>query len=134
MLKPLLAFLLLAAALPAQSVLPAVLFAARSTEGEASVELVDASGASFKDAFRITTAAPGRALRDASLTWTNAAAVQINDRLTLTFWVRKIAPEDVYNIRATVSLEDSNGTALLDTVFPVSLNTWAKYSFPISSA
>lgn len=98
------------------------------------MELVASPGPGFTDAFRITTPQPGRIISDASLSWTNAAAVHGGDRLALTFWVRKVAPDDLYNLRGTVGLESTAGEPLLDTVFPCNLGSWAKYSFPISAA
>jgi hypothetical protein len=60
-------------------------------------------------------------MSDAALYWTNAVPVHGGDRLTLTFWVRKVMPDDLYNLRAAVSLESDTGEPLLDTVFPCNL-------------
>ena len=122
-----------ATALHAQSILPADLLASVASDGPSSVAVVPAAGSGFKEALRITTAAPGLDITAASLTWTNTIAVQSSDRLQLTFWVRKVAPDDIYNVRATVSLEsDTVEMPLLRTVFPCNLGIWAKYSFPVS--
>src|SRR5947209_1187873 len=96
---------LVSAALPAQSILPGDLVRPLARVGEADVELVASPGPGFTEAFRIATLRPGRAMSDAALYWTNAAPVNAGDRLMLTFWVRKVAPNDLYNLRATVSLE-----------------------------
>ncbi len=125
---------LCAASLPAQSVLPADLVGAAAVFGVASVDVVSSPGPGFTDAFRITTHRPGRTLSLASLRWTNSTAIKAADRLTLTFWVRKVAPDDIYNLRGTVSLESDDADPLLDTVFPCSLSTWTKYSFPVTAA
>ena len=101
-----------------------------ASEG-AAVQLVPAVGPGFTQAFRVTALQPGRTLADATLFWTNASPVGAGDRLTLTFWVRKVAPADLYNLRATVSLETDGGAPWLETVFPCNLSTWAKYSFPV---
>src|SRR5258708_6496391 len=113
--------------------LPGDLAGSLASVGEAGVGLVAAPGPGFSEAFRIATPQPGRAMSDAALYWTNAAPVYGGDRLTLTFWVRKVAPDDLYNLRATVSLESDAAEPLLDTVFPCNLSTWAKYSFPVSA-
>ncbi len=122
--------LLLAAALPAQSLLPNDLPASMVSEG-AGVQSVSAAGPGFTQALRVTTSQPGRVLADATLSWTNAVPLGAGDRLTLTFWVRKVAPADLYNLRATVSLETDGAAPWLETVFPCNLSTWAKYSFPV---
>src|SRR5713226_8683786 len=127
------ALALFSAALPAQSILPGDLVSSLASVGEAGVELVASPGPGFTEAFRIATPQPGRAMSDAALYWANAATVHGGDRLTLTFWVRKVAPDDLYNLRATVSLESDAGAPLLDTDFPCNLSTWAKYSFPVSA-
>src|SRR5258707_10765276 len=112
------ALVLFTVTLRAQSILPGDLASSLATVGEAGVELVASPGPGFTEAFRIARPQPGRAMSDAALYWTNAAPVQSGDRLTLTFWVRKVAPDDLYNLRATVSLESDTGPPLLDTVFP----------------
>src|SRR5260370_19254022 len=124
---------LISAVLPAQSMLPGDLVSSLASVGEGGVELVASPGPGFSEAFRIATPQAGRAMSDATLYWTNAAPVHGGDRLTLTFWARKVAPDDLYNLRATVGLEFDAGEPLLDTVFPCNLSTWTKYSFPVSS-
>lgn len=119
------------ASLQAQSVLPPDLIGAANVFGVASVDTVSSPGPGFTNAFRITTHRPGRTLSLATLSWSNASPVASGDRLTLTFWVRKIAPDDIYNLRGAVSLESEGADPLFDTVFPCSLATWTKYSFPV---
>ncbi len=126
--------LLSASALSAQAVLPSDLTGTLTAFGAATVDVVSSPGPGFTDAFRIHTHRPGRTLSLASLTWANSSRITSGDRLTLTFWVRKVAPDDLYNVRATVSLESDEGEPLLDTVFPCNLGTWAKYSFPVTAS
>ena len=124
---------LFAAALQAQSLLPADALMPFATVGGIVTEEVAATGPGFSKAVRISTPQPGRSLDDGAFAWTNTAQIGTGDRLTLTFWVRKVAPDDLYNIRASVSLESDTGDPLLSTVFPCNLNTWAKYSFPVTA-
>jgi len=126
--------LLSASALSAQAVLPSDLTGTLTAFGAATVDVVSSPGPGFTDAFRIHTHRPGRTLSLATLTWANSTRIITGDRLTLTFWVRKVAPDDLYNVRATVSLESDEGEPLLDTVFPCNLGTWAKYSFPVTAS
>src|SRR5262245_39098110 len=67
------ALALLAATLPAQSLLPADLANALTSVGEAGVEFIASPGPGFTGAFRIATLQPGRTMSDAALYWTNAA-------------------------------------------------------------
>ena len=124
---------LIAVALQAQSLLPADAVMPFATVGSIVTEEVAATGPGFGKALRISTPQPGRSLDDGAFAWTNTALIGTGDRLTLTFWVRKVAPDDFYNIRASVSLESDTGDPLLSTVFPCNLNTWAKYSFPVTA-
>jgi GH35 family endo-1,4-beta-xylanase len=124
---------LIAAALRAQSLL-----GGSETSGPARIETVAVStgvpGAGFTEAWRIETPEPGRSRSDSQAWWSSAAPVEANARLRVSFWVRKIAPEDRFNIRATLRLEDAGGAALLDTVFPVNTTIWTFYAFDLIAA
>lgn len=139
-------FTLLSAVLRAQSLLPANLAASLRVTGAATVVQVPSAGPGFTNAFQIATPLPGRRSEDASLSWASAAGVNSGDLLTLTFWVRKTAPNDLYNLRAAVRLvaerpvgvhearpspKSDDQETLLDTVFPCNLSLWSKYSFPV---
>ncbi len=120
-------------AVDAQSLLPVDVASSFALSGESAADLVSAQGPGFNSAIRFSTLLPGRAIADSSASWSNTATVHGGDRLTLTLWVRKVAPEDFYNVRATVAVESDGGDSLLDTVFPCNLGTWAKYSFPLAA-
>jgi GH35 family endo-1,4-beta-xylanase len=117
-----------------QSLLPDSAFEARQTNGSANTEIVSVDGQVFTQALRIETAQPGGKRGDASAFWTNTAPIATNERLRISFWVRKTAPADRFNIRATLRLEEANTPPILDTVFPINTDTWTFYAFDLTAS
>ncbi len=124
-------------ALPAfaqTSLLPADLYSTNGAVGAgATAEPITISGQSFTQGYRLTVPGTSSSLSDAQLGWANVQAVNANDNLQLTFWVRKIAPLDHHNIRGAVSFETANAK-LLNTSFPCDSNVWTKYVIPFKAA
>lgn len=121
-------FLCAAAAL-GQNLLSEPFLSQFTAAGVARIETVAVNGRSFPAALRLETPQPGRSLDDATIEWQNSQSIGRGDRLLITFWTRKTAPADRFNLRARVSVESAPGSPLLDTVFPVNSNVWTRYAF-----
>ncbi len=102
----------------------------------AKAEPITVSGQSFAQGYRVTVGGTAANLNDAGLFFRTAQAVVQGDNLQLTFWVRKVAPQDGNNIRGFVGFEkaDATGTLSLYTTFPCDGATWTKYSIPFKAA
>ncbi len=94
------------------------------------------SGQSFSQAYRVTVNGTSANGYDAGLWFRTARAVEQDDNLQITFWVRKVAPIDGNNIRGFVGFEkaDAPFTKSLYTTFPCDSDTWTKYSIPFKAA
>ncbi len=99
--------------------------------GVAKTAVVAVSGQRFREALRIETERPGGKVADAQLGWRNEAAAEEGARLRLSFWVRKLAPEDRFNVRGRVRVEETGGDVLLETVYPVNTPVWTFYAFDL---
>jgi GH35 family endo-1,4-beta-xylanase len=96
--------------------------------GRGATEIVSVSGRSFTQALRIDTPEAGFQLGDGETRWRNEAPVASGEKMRIRFWIRKTAPQDRFNIRASLRLTDDRGE-LLDTVFPVNTGVWTIYAF-----
>ena len=123
----------LAAAAFSQSLLPENPLDARQNSGAAKTEIISVDGQSFTQALRIETTQPGGKRADASASWANTSPIAVSERLRISFWVRKTAPADRFNIRATLRIEEANSTPILDTVFPINTPVWTFYAFDLTA-
>ena len=88
------------------SILPANVYSISGNVGAgATAEPINISGQSFTQGYRLTVPSTTSSISDAQISWANSQAVNANDNLQLTFWVRKVAPLDEHNIRGYVSFE-----------------------------
>ncbi len=95
------------------------------------------SGQPFTQGLRVTVNGTSAKLNNAGLSWATTRAVSANDNLTLTFWVRKLAPLDNSNIRGLVTFGAAAGAltaatteASLATPFPCDGEVWMRYTIP----
>ena len=119
------------------SILPANVYSISGNVGAgATAEPINISGQSFTQGYRLTVPSTTSSISDAQISWANSQAVNANDNLQLTFWVRKVAPLDEHNIRGYVSFEQvaTPNKKSLFTSFPCDSNTWTKYIIPFKSA
>ena len=100
-------------------------------------EPIAVNGQPFTQGFRITVNGTSAKLSNAGLSWATTRAVRANDNLTLTFWVRKLAPLDNSNIRGLVTFGATGGAltaevteASLATPFPCDGEVWMRYTIP----
>jgi endo-1,4-beta-xylanase len=124
---------LLAGAAFSQSLLPDNPLEARQNNGHATSEIVAVDGQSFTQALRFDTTQPGGKRDSASSSWSNATPISTGEKLRLSFWVRKTAPADRFNIRATLRLQEADTSPILDTVFPINSSTWTFYAFEVNA-
>lgn len=96
----------------------------------ATATLINVSGQSFTQAYRLTVNGTSANLGDAALQWPTARGINAGDNLTLTFWVRKIAPLDGHNIRGLVVFSKEGEKAVLATPFPCDSEIWTRYTIP----
>jgi hypothetical protein len=116
------------------SLLPTDLYSINGQIGAgATAEPITLSGQAFTQGYRLTVPNTASLISEAQISWATTQAVNANDNLQLTFWVRKIAPLDNNNIRGFVSL-GTTATKLLYTSFPCDSEVWAKYVIPFKAA
>jgi len=106
---------------------------ARQNNGPANTEIVAVDGELFTQSLRIETTQPGGKRSDASASWTNTTAIAASERIRVSFSVRKTAPADRFNIRATLRLEEAGTAPILDTVFPINTPIWTFYAFDLTA-
>jgi endo-1,4-beta-xylanase len=94
---------------------------------------IGVNGQTFTQAYRLTTNSTSAKLSDAALQWTTVRAINAGDNLTLTFWVRKVAPLDGHNIRGQVSFGKADEKPALAAVFPCDGDMWTRYSIPFKA-
>jgi endo-1,4-beta-xylanase len=100
---------------------------------KATAAPINITGQSFTQGYRLTANTTSAKLGDAALQWPNAQAIKAGDNLTLTFWVRKIAPLDGHNIRGRVVFGKAEAEPSLATQFPCDSDIWTKYSIPFKA-
>ena len=91
------------------------------------------SGQSFTQAYRLTVSGTSAKLSDAALQWPTVRGVNAGDNLTLSFWVRKVAPLDGHNIRGQVVFGREGEKAVLATPFPCDSEVWTRYTIPFKA-
>ncbi len=116
-----------------QSLMPVAYLTEIRSTGPATVKRVGVGLRPFSEALSIDTQQPGLTMDDSRLEWANTQPINKLDRLRLTFWTRKTAPQDGFNLRANVSLESIYRLPLLDTVFPVKTDIWTSYGFDVTA-
>jgi GH35 family endo-1,4-beta-xylanase len=116
------------------SVLPGDLYTLSGNVGAgATAEPLSISGQAFTQGYRLTVPSTAASIGEAQISWATTQAVNANDHLQLTFWVRKLAPLDHHNLRGFVSFATAT-TKLLYTTFPCDSNVWTKYVIPFPAA
>jgi GH35 family endo-1,4-beta-xylanase len=129
-----------------ESVLPDDLFAqvVATNSGERTIhrylrwqaQPVPVNGPTFTQGLRVTVNGTSARLSDAGLGWLTTRAVRANDNLTLTFWVRKLAPHDNHNLRARVifgGVHEAEAEMSLATPIPCDDVTWMRYTIPFQA-
>jgi GH35 family endo-1,4-beta-xylanase len=128
------AFSLSAAAQTPTNVLPERLY---DYEGNVSLHAtatpINVSGQSFAQGYRLSVKGTSARLGDAALQWPTAQPINAGDNLTLSFWVRKVAPLDGHNIRGLAVFGQSGASPALATPFPCDSEGWTKYSIPFKA-
>jgi hypothetical protein len=94
---------------------------------------ISISGQPFTQGYRLTVNGTSVRLSDAVLHWPTARAVNTGDNLTLTFWVRKLAPLDGHNIRGLVVFGKDGEKPALATPFPCDSEVWTRYTIPFKA-
>ena len=99
----------------------------------ASAAPIGVSGQAFNQAYRLTVNGTSAQLSDAALQWATVRAIAAGDNLTLSFWVRKVAPLDGHNIRGLVVFGAANSKPALATPFPCDSEVWTRYTIPFKA-
>lgn len=99
----------------------------------ATAAIISVNGQPFNQAYRLTINSTAAKLGDAALQWATVRAVNAGDNLTLTFWVRKVAPLDGHNIRGLVLFGATNEKLALAVPFPCDSDIWTRYSIPFKA-
>ncbi|MBI1766182.1 MAG: endo-1,4-beta-xylanase [Acidobacteria bacterium] len=95
---------------------------------------ISVNGQAFTQAYRLTINSTSAKLSDAALQWATVRAVNTGDNLTLTFWVRKVAPLDGHNLRGLVLFGKADEKPALAAPFPCDSDVWMRYSIPFKAA
>ena len=100
-------------------------------------EPIAVNGQPFAQGFRVGVNGTSDKLSNAGLSWATTRSLRANDNLTLTFWVRKLAPLDNSNSRglvtfgAATSAQTAETTeSSLTTPFPCDSEVWMRYTIP----
>jgi GH35 family endo-1,4-beta-xylanase len=106
-----------------------------SAGATARVSPIDISDQPFRRGYRISVSGTSAQIGDSNLRWSTTQNINFGDNISLTLWIRKVAPLNNNNIRAFVGFESISTplTRSLFTSLPCDSDEWTKYNLRFKS-